>query len=120
MGISVISVPVPLPESTGLTLTYGQFLTRDTEETFYSTLRQHCQELELDYDEMMALAGTLRVLSAEELDARMQMLQVFAGYVATSDTPVRRKRSWRWSGHCTPASSNFCSPRSARTFCSTP
>ena len=31
MGISVISVPVPLPEARGLSLTYGQFLTRDTE-----------------------------------------------------------------------------------------
>ena len=30
MGISVISVPVPLPEARGLSLTYGQFLTRDT------------------------------------------------------------------------------------------
>lgn len=92
MGISVISVPVPLPEARGLSLTYGQFLTRDTEKAFYSTLRRHCQELELDYDEMVALAGTLRVLSAEELDARMQMLQVFAGYVATSEAELE---TWR-------------------------
>lgn len=94
MGISVISVPVPLPEARGLSLTYGQFLTRDTEEAFYSTLRQHCQELELDYDEMVALAGTLRVLSAEELDARMQMLQVFAGYVATSEAELETRREY--------------------------
>lgn len=94
MGISVISVPVPLPEARGLSLTYGQFLTRDTEEAFYSTLRRHCQELELDYDEMVALAGTLRVLSAEELDARMQMLQVFAGYVATSEAELETRREY--------------------------
>ena len=94
MGISVISVPVPLPEARGLSLTYGQFLTRDTEESFYSTLRRHCQELELDYDEMVALAGTLRVLSAEELDARMQMLQVFAGYVATSEAELETRREY--------------------------
>lgn len=94
MGISVISVPVPLPEARGLSLTYGQFLTRDTEKAFYSTLRQHCQELELDYDEMVALAGTLRVLSAEELDARMQMLQVFAGYVATSEAELETRREY--------------------------
>ena len=94
MGISVISVPVPLPEARGLSLTYGQFLTRDTEELFYSTLRRHCQELELDYDEMVALAGTLRVLSAEELDARMQMLQVFAGYVATSEAELETRREY--------------------------
>lgn len=94
MGISVISVPVPLPEARGLSLTYGQFLTRDTEEAFYSTLRRHCQELELDYDEMVALAGTLRVLSAEELDARMQMLQVFAGYVATSEVELETRREY--------------------------
>ena len=94
MGISVISVPVPLPEAKGLSLTYGQFLTRDTEKAFYSTLRRHCQELELDYDEMVALAGTLRVLSAEELDARMQMLQVFAGYVATSEAELETRREY--------------------------
>lgn len=94
MGISVISVPVPLPEARGLSLTYGQFLTRDTEKAFYSTLRRHCQELELDYDEMVALAGTLRVLSAEELDARMQMLQVFAGYVATSEAELETRREY--------------------------
>lgn len=94
MGISVISVPVPLPEARGLSLTYGQFLTRDTEEAFYSTLRRHCQELELDYDEMVVLAGTLRVLSAEELDARMQMLQVFAGYVATSEAELETRREY--------------------------
>lgn len=94
MGISVISVPVPLPEARGLSLTYGQFLTRDTEEAFYSTLRRHCQELELDYDEMVALAGMLRVLSAEELDARMQMLQVFAGYVATSEAELETRREY--------------------------
>ena len=94
MGISVISVPVPLPEARGLSLTYGQFLTRDTEESFYSTLRRHCQELELDYDEMAVLAGTLRVLSAEELDARMQMLQVFAGYVATSEAELETRREY--------------------------
>lgn len=94
MGISVISVPVPLPEARGLSLTYGQFLTRDTEEAFYSTLRRHCQELELDYDEMVALAGTLRVLSAEELNARMQMLQVFAGYVATSEAELETRREY--------------------------
>lgn len=94
MGISVISVPVPLPEARGLSLTYGQFLTRDTEGAFYSTLRRHCQELELDYDEMVALAGTLRVLSAEELDARMQMLQVFAGYVATSEVELETRREY--------------------------
>lgn len=94
MGISVISVPVPLPEARGLSLTYGQFLTRDTEEAFYGTLRRHCQELELDYDEMVALAGTLRVLSAEELDARMQMLQVFAGYVATSEAELETRREY--------------------------
>lgn len=94
MGISVISVPVPLPEARGLSLTYGQFLTRDTEEAFYSTLRRHCQELELDYDEMVSLAGTLRVLSAEELDARMQMLQVFAGYVATSEAELETRREY--------------------------
>lgn len=94
MGISVISVPVPLPEARGLSLTYGQFLTRDTEEAFYSTLRRHCQELELDYDEMAVLAGTLRVLSAEELDARMQMLQVFAGYVATSEAELETRREY--------------------------
>lgn len=94
MGISVISVPVPLPEARGLSLTYGQFLTRDTEESFYSTLRRHCQELELDYDEMVALAGTLRVLSAEELDARMQMLQVFAWYVATSEAELETRREY--------------------------
>lgn len=94
MGISVISVPVPLPEARGLSLTYGQFLTRDTEEAFYSTLRRHCQELELDYEEMVALAGTLRVLSAEELDARMQMLQVFAGYVATSEAELETRREY--------------------------
>lgn len=92
MGISVISVPVPLPEARGLSLTYGQFLTRDTEKAFYSTLRRHCQEL--DYDEMVALAGTLRVLSAEELDARMQMLQVFAGYVATSEAELETRREY--------------------------
>lgn len=94
MGISVISVPVPLPEARGLSLTYGQFLTQDTEKAFYSTLRRHCQELELDYDEMVALAGTLRVLSAEELDARMQMLQVFAGYVATSEAELETRREY--------------------------
>ena len=94
MGISVISVPVPLQEARGLSLTYGQFLTRDTEKAFYSTLRRHCQELELDYDEMVALAGTLRVLSAEELDARMQMLQVFAGYVATSEAELETRREY--------------------------
>ena len=94
MGISVISVPVPLPEARGLSLTYGHFLTRDTEKAFYSTLRRHCQELELDYDEMVALAGTLRVLSAEELDARMQMLQVFAGYVATSEAELETRREY--------------------------
>lgn len=94
MGISVISVPVTLPEARGLSLTYGQFLTRDTEKAFYSTLRRHCQELELDYDEMVALAGTLRVLSAEELDARMQMLQVFAGYVATSEAELETRREY--------------------------
>ena len=94
MGISVISVPVPLPEARGLSLTYGQFLTRDTEEAFYSTLRRHCQELELDYDEMVVLAGTLRVLSAEELDASMQMLQVFAGYVATSEAELETRREY--------------------------
>lgn len=94
MGISVISVPVPLPEARGLSLTYGQFLTRDTEKAFYSTLRRHCQELELDYDEMVALAGTLRVLSSEELDARMQMLQVFAGYVATSEAELETRREY--------------------------
>lgn len=127
MGISVISVPVPLPEARGLSLTYGQFLTRDTEEAFYSTLRRHCQELELDYDEMVALAGTLRVLSAEELDARMQMLQVFAGsppprrsWRPGGNTPVRWRRSWHWSGRCTPVNLSFCSPRSVRTFCLTP
>ena len=90
----MISVPVPLPEARGLSLTYGQFLTRDTEGAFYSTLRRHCQELELDYDEMVALAGTLRVLSAEELDARMQMLQVFAGYVATSEVELETRREY--------------------------
>lgn len=41
-----------------------------------------------------ALAGTLRVLSAEELDARMQMLQVFAGYVATSEAELETRREY--------------------------
>lgn len=43
---------------------------------------------------MVALAGTLRVLSAEELDARMQMLQVFAGYVATSEAELETRREY--------------------------
>lgn len=71
MGISVISVPVPLPEARGLSLTYGQFLTRDTEEAFYSTLRRHCQELELDYDEMVALAGTLHASEFKFLQSQI-------------------------------------------------
>lgn len=129
MGISVISVPVPLPEARGLSLTYGQFLTRDTEEAFYSTLRRHCQELELDYDEMVALAGTLRVLSAEELDARMQMLQVFAGYVATSEAELETRREYarqvekKLALERTLHASEFKflqSQISVRTFCLTP
>lgn len=71
MGISVISVPVPLPEARGLSLTYGQFLTRDTEKAFYSTLRRHCQELELDYDEMVALAGTLHASEFKFLQSQI-------------------------------------------------
>ena len=43
---------------------------------------------------MVALAGTQRVLSAEELNARMQMLQVFAGYVATSEAELETRREY--------------------------
>lgn len=71
MGISVISVPVPLPEARGLSLTYGQFLTRDTEKAFYSTLRRHCQELELDYDEMVALERTLHASEFKFLQSQI-------------------------------------------------
>ena len=108
MGISVISVPVPLPEARGLSLTYGQFLTRDTEEAFYSTLRRHCQELELDYDEMVALS-----LPGMWPPPRRS-------WRPGGNTPVRWRRSWHWSGRCTPVNLSFCSPRSVRTFCLTP
>lgn len=94
MGVSVISVPVPLPEARGLCLTYGQFLTRDTEAAFHHALRRNCQELGLDYEEMARLTGTLRVLSDEELDARIQMLQVFAGYVATAEAELEARREY--------------------------
>ncbi len=94
MGISVVSVPVPLLEKQGLCLTYGQFLTQDTENEFYSTLPQHCLKLGLDYGELERLAGTLRVLSAEELDARIQLLRIFASYIAISEAELKTRQEY--------------------------
>ncbi len=94
MGVSVISVPVPIPDVPGLCLTYGQFLTQDTREEFYRTLRRNCQELSLNYDELSQLAGTLRVLSQEELEARMQMLQLFAGYVTACESELEARQQY--------------------------
>lgn len=52
MGVSVISMPVPVAEQRELYLSYGQFLTQDTQAEFYRLLEQNRTELGLDYDRL--------------------------------------------------------------------
>lgn len=94
MGVSVISVPVPITGKQGLILSYGQFLTQDTKAEFYEMLEQNCAELKLDYRSLRDLAGTLRVLTQEELDARIQLLKLFAAYISSTEAELRTRQEY--------------------------
>lgn len=94
MGVSVISMPVPVAEQRELYLSYGQFLTQDTQAEFYRLLEQNCTELGLDYDRLRQAAGELRVLSREELDARVQLLRFFAAYLAVAESELRTRMEY--------------------------
>ena len=128
MGISVISVPVPLPEARGLSLTYGQFLTRDTEEAFYSTLRSTVRSWNWITTKWWRWRGRCGCSLRKSWMPGCRCCRSLPGmwppprrsWRPGGNTPVRWRRSWRWSGRCTPVNLSFCSPRSARTFCLTP
>lgn len=128
MGVSVISMPVPVEEERSIYLSYGQFLTQDTQAEFYRRLEDSCAQLGLDYARLQGAAAELRVLSQEELDARVQLLRIFASYLAVSQSELHTRmeyaqqmeKSWSWSASSTPWNLNFSSPRSAPSSCSTP
>ena len=94
MGVSVISVPVIIQDAPGLILSYGQFLTQDTQAEFYQRLEANCADLELDHQELKKLAATLRVLSQEEVDARIQLLRLFAAYVSTAEAELKARQDY--------------------------
>ncbi len=94
MGVSVISVPVPIAGKHGLILSYGQFLTQDTHAEFHEMLEKNCSEMHLDYQSLRNLAGTLRVLTQEELDARIQLLRLFAVYTSSVEAELRTRQEY--------------------------
>lgn len=94
MGVSVISVPLDIAGKRGLSLSHGQFLTQDTQAEFYAKLEQNCAELELDYHQLRDLAGTLRVLTQEELEARTQLLRLFAAYISSMEAELRTRQEY--------------------------
>ena len=94
MGVSVISMPVPVEEERSIYLSYGQFLTQDTQAEFYRRLEDNCAQLGLDYGRLQKAAAELRVLSREELDARVQLLRIFASYLAVSQSELRTRMEY--------------------------
>lgn len=94
MGVSVISMPVPVAEERALYLSYGQFLTQDTQAEFYRLLEKNCIQLGLDYERLRAAAAELKVLSPEELDARIQLLRFFASYLAVTESELRTRMEY--------------------------
>ncbi len=94
MGVSVISMPVPIAEKGELYLSYGQFLTQDTQTEFYRLLEDNCAQLGLDYSRLRAAAGELRILSREELDARIQLLRFFASYLAAAESELHTRMEY--------------------------
>ena len=94
MGVSVISMPVPVEEERSIYLSYGQFLTQDTQAEFYRRLEDSCAQLGLDYGRLQKAAAELRVLSREELDARVQLLRIFASYLAVSQSELRTRMEY--------------------------
>lgn len=94
MGVSVISVPVPIAGKQGLILSYGQFLIQDTQAEFYEMLERNCAELKLDHHVLRDLAGTLRILTQEELDARIQLLRLFAAYISSTEAELRTRQEY--------------------------
>lgn len=88
MGLSMIKVSLGEKRNNGIVLSYGQFLTEDTEKEFYDNLRERCAEINLNHEEIKDKASSLPVLTKSELQARIQLLLLFSRYIKAAEGEI--------------------------------